>query len=150
MSKDNLITIQFDPKDLVTMAMDAKELIFNPEAEDAVIKLLELQEMVDNTVQLVKQSIAQQGLEYNPNFSSVVGDRLKANYSYAGSKYGFNPSDVKRKDPRYFKKRVVYSLDSKAVEKYEMAHKGRLPKGVVKKARSKNLNFRLTGGGDDE
>lgn len=137
------ITITIKPKDIVRLQDDASTLVFNPEAEKALLQLLDLQAMVAVAVGAVKNAIVEQGLAYNPNFTSVGGDQIKANFSYAGAKYKINAEEVKRFRPPYFVPKTTYSIDSKLVEKYEMKHKGRLPKGIVKAERNKNLSFKV-------
>lgn len=137
------ITIQINPADIVRLQEDASSLIFNPDAEQALLQLLELQGVIGQAIEAVKLAIIQQGLQYNPNFTSVSGDRIKANYSAAGAKYKINASEVKRFRPPYFVPKTTYAIDSKLVEKYEMKHRGRLPKGIVKVERNKNLSLKV-------
>lgn len=142
---ETAISVHLDIKqaDLITLAEAGGEMVLNPQAEDAIIKLLELQTMVDSTVAFVKDQIVAAGQELDPQFSTVVGDKLKANYQFSGAKYKLQPGRKEFPAP-LFKREVKVSIDSKAMEKYETEHR-RLPKYVERAVRKQNLQFKVRG-----
>ena len=139
MTKTDLV-VRIDPAEIVALQQDGKTIVFNPAAEDAIIRLLEIQREVDGAVEYLKAEIERQGLEYNPNFSSVKGDKIKVNYSAAGAKYGDN-GNCKKRSPKFWKKTVKWGINSAAVDKYR-AEKYRLPAGIVSLPRSKKVQFK--------
>jgi hypothetical protein len=143
------LTVSIDMNHVMQLAEDGKNLVFNPNAEEAILQLLELQNAIDSVISMVKNGITDQALAYNPAFTSVSGDKIKATYSAAGAKYGVDFNKVKHPRAPFFNRKVTYSLDTKLVEKYEMKHKGRLPVGVFKRDRNKNLTFRLKAGSNE-
>lgn len=145
----NKLTVTIDMEHVMQLAEDGKDLVFNPNAEAAILQLLELQNTIDSLINMVKNGITIQALDYNPAFTSVTGDKIKATYSAAGAKYGVNFNEVKHPRAPFFNRKVTYSLDTKLVEKFEMKHKGRLPVGVYKRDRNKNLTFRLKAGSNE-
>lgn len=139
----NKLTVSIDMEHVLQLAEDGKSLVFNANAEVAILQLLEIQASINQVVEAVKSGITIQALDYNPAFTSVTGDKIKATYSAAGAKYGVDFNKVKHPRAPFFNRKVTYSLDTKLVEKFEMKHKGRLPVGVYKRDRNKNLTFRL-------
>lgn len=143
-AEQSVVTVQVNLTELMQLAEDGKTLVFNPAAEDAIISLLDIQDRVNNTVEFVKAEIERAGLEYTPTFTSVGGDRLKANYSASGAKYKEDPDAeiIQRRAP-FWTRKVSYSPNGKEVEKYEMKHHGKLPNGIVKAVRKSSIRFNL-------
>lgn len=140
----SVVTVQVNLSELLKLQDDGGKLVFDPKAEDAIIQLLDIQERVNNTVEFVKAEIERQGLEYAPGFSSVGGDRLKANYSASGAKYKEDPQgDIQQRRAPFWTRKVTYSPNSKEVEKYEMKHHGKLPNGIIKAVRKSSIRFNL-------
>lgn len=135
---DKAITIKVDPKNLITLQDDAKKLVVKPEAEDALLKLMEIRDNIDEAIDMVKDEIAQQGNKIMPGFSGVESEKLRVLYRAYGSKYSF----VKGiKCPEEFVKTSERSsVDSKAVDEYLREH-GELPEGVQVADRSKSLSI---------
>lgn len=138
------IVVSIRPNDILELSHDAKELVFNPAAESAIIQLLSIQKQVDEAIKLVKDEIIRQGLDYSASFTAIVSPGLKANYSAAGAKYVEDTEvEIEQRRAPYWKREVKYSIDSKMVEKFEQRHHGHLPNGMRKAARNKNLSFKI-------
>ncbi len=147
---ESKLSVVINLGELVKAKEEGSMLVFNPSAENGIIKLLDMHKRVSEAIAFVTSEIERQGLEYNPNFTSVVGDIIKANYSAAGAIYKEDPENKpKHRKAPFWTKKVTYGIDSKEVSKYEMKHRGRLPVGITKPLRNKKIQFKVKGGSDD-
>lgn len=138
----SLITI--DVNEVAALADKSGELIFTPEAEDALVKLLQMQEMVNAAIEFAKEKIAETGEEMMPGFSGVASDKVKVSYRQYGGKYGFEQS-LKDEIPEEFIKTTTTtrnSVVSKEVEKF-VKEKGGLPNGIYERPRAKKMSIEL-------
>jgi uncharacterized protein YlzI (FlbEa/FlbD family) len=133
----NELAIRINPAEILKLQQDGKNIVVEPKAEEAIARLLEIQREVDGAVEWLKGEIERQALEYNPNFTSVKGDKIKINYSAAGAKYK-DTGASRRHSPRFWKRKVTFSIDSAAVDEY-YARLGRLPQGITRAIRKKNI-----------
>ena len=133
----NKIIIYTD--EISKLALEAGKLVFKKEAEEELVKLLEIKKKIDETIEKVKEQIKQAGESILPNFKGVEGRRVKAIYSYHGAKYEIQ-------DPQKaqgFYRIVVYEKpDTETIDNYVKEY-GELPEGVVAKEREKSLSLRL-------
>ena len=127
------------PDEISRLAIEAGKLVFKKEAEEELIKLLEIKKKIDEAVEKVKEQIKQAGESILPNFKGVEGRMVKAVYSYHGAKYEIQ-------DPQKaqgFYRIVVYEKpDTETIDNYVKEY-GELPEGVVAKEREKSLSLRL-------
>ena len=127
------------PDEISKLALEAGKLVFKKEAEEELVKLLEIKKKIDETIEKVKEQIKQAGESILPNFKGVEGRRVKAIYSYHGAKYEIQ-------DPQKaqgFYRIVVYEKpDTETIDNYVKEY-GELPEGVVAKEREKSLSLRL-------
>ncbi len=135
----NQIVAKVNLAELVELADDGKAIVVNPEAETSILRLLEVQKVVDEAVERLKLEIEKQALDFNPNFSAIKGTKLKINYSAAGAKYKATGT-AGRHDGRIWTKKVSWSLDSKAVDEYK-AKRGHLPAGIIENVRTKSIRI---------
>lgn len=96
MQNDKIITVDLD--DLGKLVHDGENIVLNPEAEEALLKLLALQQRVNDAVEAAKVRIESKALEYNPNFTSVRADRLKVGYQAFGGKYAVDELQIAKPD----------------------------------------------------
>lgn len=138
-TKNTQITIK--PDEIKILAQEGEKFIFKPQAEEQLIKLLELQELINKTVEDVKNKIAEAGKSINPNFRGVIGDRVKCIYRAYGAKYSYDWK--KRTDCMPFlKEKVVYTVDSDRVDKY-LKEVGEMPDGISLSDRNNTLSISL-------
>jgi hypothetical protein len=127
------------PDEIDRLAKESCELIFKKEAEEQLIKLLEIKKQIDEVIENVKEKIKQAGESILPNFKGVEGKRVKAIYSYHGSKYEIQDKEK----ARGFYQEVVYvKPDTKTIDNY-VKEVGELPEGIITKEREKSLSLRL-------
>ena len=110
---NNELIVKINPTEIFQTQNEGKDFIVNPNAEKAIIRLLEIQAEVDKAVELLKSEIERQALEFNPNISAIKGEKIKINYSAAGAKYKdngeakFHSSGRKRPRGQLIQKRLM-------------------------------------------
>lgn len=131
--------VKVNAGELLKLEKDGEGIMFDHKAEDAIVRLLEIQREVDGVVEYLKSEIERQALEFNPNFTGLKGSKIKINYSASGAKFK-DTGEVKFHREKFWTKKTVWSLDSKAVEEYK-AKNYKLPKGVVEVHRKKTIRI---------
>ena len=127
------------PDEITELALEAGKLVFKKEAEEELVKLLEIKKQIDEAIEKVKKQIKQAGESILPNFKGVEGKRIKAVYSYYGAKYEIQDKEK----ARGFYQEVVYvKPDTKTIDNY-VKEVGELPEGIITKEREKSLSLRL-------
>lgn len=142
--KQTAIVISVDLNELGLLVDNGKDIILTPKAEDGLIKLLELKEMVDNAMSTAKKMIEEAALNFNPNFSSVQSDKVKIGYRFFGGKYAVQDGFDGRSLPAELvevETKIVYKLNTKAVDKFAKTH-GSLPLGIVVIPRNKQITIK--------
>lgn len=122
--------IEIDTEDIQRMARQGEEIVFEAEAEDALFQLLQLKKRVEDALEDAKQRIEASALEYNPNFTSVQGDKVKVGYQYSGQKYKLDESSLETLPEDMYKVETKYSPVSQAIDKFYKDNK-ELPIGVI-------------------
>lgn len=133
------ITVVIDPVEIVKLQQDAKDIMVNPDVEDAIVRLLEIQKEVDGAVEALKSEIERQALEFNPNFSAIKGEKIKINYSASGAKYAADGT-AKNHRGKFWTKKITWSLNSKAIDEYR-AKQYVLPTGIKEVQRRKTIRI---------
>lgn len=139
MANSGDMIVKVNAGELLTLEKDGESIIFNPKAEDAIVRLLEIQKEVDGAIEYLKSEIERQALEFNPNFTGLKGNKIKINYSASGSKYK-DVGGVKFHRDCFWTKKTVWSLDSKAVDEYRAKYY-KLPKGIQEVHRKKSIRI---------
>lgn len=131
--------IVIDPKELAIFAQEGGKFLFKPQAEEYIIKLLEVQKMATEKLEEVKSTIEKMGLELNPNFKGVKGEKVSCIYRKYGSKYEY---DWKKKEEcmPFLKEKKYYSVDSEKVDKY-LEDVKELPEGITESQREEKLTI---------
>ena len=140
----NTNIIKINPNDIEILAEEGDKFIFKPSAEEALVKLLELQKYINEVVENVKNNIAEAGQSINPNFKGVIGDKVRCIYRSYGAKYKYDWAKRLQAMPFLIEK-TSYSVDSKKVEDYLKEVK-ELPEGILDANRTNQLSIML----DDE
>jgi hypothetical protein len=136
------IVVKFDPAVLVEAKETAGTIVLNPSAEEAIVKLLQLEQQVSDAVKFVKAEIERQGLEVSENFTSVTSDKLKINYSASGAEFAIDEKKRKRYPAELFTTKVTHTPVSAAIKAYRKKNK-KWPIGVVVKQRAKSIRISL-------
>lgn len=130
------IVIELD--DAVKLATDGKSFVLNPAAEASIVKLMDLQESIEKALKTVKESIKEQGLKINPDFTGASGDIIHASYRHFGAAYKVNASKA-AKD--FYVTVTSYRPNTTAIEAY-LDSSGKLPDGVESNKREKVISIR--------
>lgn len=131
--------VKVNSAEILRLEKDGEGIIFDPKAEDAIVRLLEIKNEVDGAIEYLKSEIERQALEFNPNFTGLKGEKIKINYSASGAKYK-ETGDIKFHRDAFWTKKTVWSLDSKAIDEYK-AKFYKLPKGVQEVHRKKSIRI---------
>lgn len=131
------------------LVQDGTDIYFSQEAEEALVKLLEIQKQVEEAVKSAKEILEAKGLEMNPNFKSISGDKVRVGYRYFGSQYAVDESRVNEIPTELYKTKTSYSVETKALENYLKQHEG-LPLGIVEKDRKKTITISIIGESDGD
>ena len=82
MANSGDMIVKINSAELLQLEKDGETIVFNPKAEDAIMRLLEIQKEVDGVVEYLKSEIERQALEFDPNFVALKGliiQRLERN-----------------------------------------------------------------------
>lgn len=122
-------------------AQEGGKLIFKPEAETELLKLLELKDMVDNAIEHVKVDIEKAGKGISPDFTGVVGQRVRALYRVFGEKYTYDKALVEKARP-YLSEFTIRKVQSGVVDDY-VKREGTLPEGIIEKERVPKISLSI-------
>ena len=128
-----------DTDEIVISANKAGEFVFEGKSEEDLIKLLDIQERLENVIKQVKTNLEKQGLKSNPNFTGVRGDKVKVQYSAHGALYKIG--NIKEIEPDFYNKKVSYSPKTAIIEAYVENHDGKLPAGIIANDRKKSITI---------
>lgn len=140
------ITITIDPMALDVLKREGGELVLKPDAEKAIMAISQWQQQCEAALDIIKTAIEAAGLTYDPHFQSVQGDYVKVTYQDSGAIYAYDPEKIRRYNAPFFKTKMVRALDSTAIAEFEERNNGRLPTGVFKPKRRKNVVIRIKKG----
>lgn len=123
--------------ELITNAcIDAQKFAISAKSEKSLVQLLDIKEKIDEFVEIVKDGIVKEALKFDPNFTSVSGDKIKIEYRETGAKYGL--IDHETVDGRFVTLTERMAVNTDEVEQYWERH-GILPAGVIRKERKKTV-----------
>jgi hypothetical protein len=131
--------IKIDPQKIAQLAEESNKFLFKPEAEQKLIDLLMLKELIDSTIEEVKEKIATAGKKINPNFKGVIGENLRCIYRVYGTKYKYEWKKKAAAEP-FLKKKEYWNVDTEAVDKY-VDEVGELPEGIYEADREEKLSI---------
>lgn len=132
--------ITIDTKELESLVKESDGILFSPEAEKTLIKLLDIQDSVETAIKEAKEKIGETALKLDPNFTSVLGKDIKVGYRYFGAKFDTVPGLEDSISRNMVDKVIKYNLNSKKVEEHEQ-DTGKLPDGVMIRDRKKTITF---------
>lgn len=101
--------VRLDTKQLTLLKKQGSNLLVDPQADKAIITLLDAKDKIDEALKQIKQEVFKQGERIQKGFTGVEGQHILFYRANGGTRM---------------------SLDRKYVEEYKEKH-GDLPKGVV-------------------
>lgn len=140
--EDNQIVLKVEAKEIAELGDKAKKLVFKPEFEEQLTKLLKYQKMVNDTVDMVRHEIQMSGDMLMPNFTGITGTTVKCKNQAYGAIYKFIDKSIV--DPSFIKEfqTTRFNPDTKAIDDYK-AGMGKLPEGIEENVRTKSLSVDL-------
>lgn len=139
MANSGDMIVKINSAEILKLEKSGENIIFDPKAEDAIDRLLEMRRELNGAIEYLESEIERQALEFNPNFTGLKGSKIKINYSASGAKFK-DTGGAKIHRGKFWKKKVVWSLDSKAIEEYRNKNY-KLPKGIAEVARRKTIRI---------
>lgn len=128
--------ILLDSELIKNACIDAQKFAISAESEKSLMQLLDIKEKIDEFVEIVKDGIVKEALRFDPNFTSVSGDKIKIEYRETGAKYGF--IDHLAVNDKFVTMTERLSVNTDAVDEY-WQHFKLLPAGVIRKERKKTV-----------
>ena len=142
---------QIDIETLNELVTKADEIFLTAAGEKTLVKLLAIQDQIEDAITQAKAKLEAAALKTDPNFSSIQSDKIKVYYRAFGSKYYIDESNINLAPKEFYttQSKVTYKIDTKALEKAIDAS-GKIPAGIIEVERKKQLTFALkkNGGGD--
>ena len=132
-------SITVKPDKITDLAKEGEAFIFKPEAEEALIELLMLKELIDTTIDEVKDAIGKAGKDINPNFKGVIGDTVRCTYRKYGGKYKYDWGKKSMLDP-FLDEKTRYYVNTESVDAY-VKEVGELPDGISEVDREDKLTI---------
>jgi CTP synthase (UTP-ammonia lyase) len=135
------VKVEVDTAELAGLVQQGSEIVFTADAERHLVALLSLKDKVEEAIEQAKEKIEQTALKYNPNFTAVYGTEVVVGYRHYGHKYRIDDKYLDELPEQFYKRRVSYTADSTAVDKYIKAG-GQLPLGISPTQRSKKITIK--------
>lgn len=131
--------ITIDTNEIAELVAEADEILVSASGEEALLRLMEIQETVNSAVEDAKKQLEQSALRLNPNFRSIRGDRVKVSYRPFGAAYEYDENKLANLLKADFVDRSIkYTLNTKAIKTYIKTN-GQLPQGITPKPRRKRI-----------
>ena len=134
---------------LSKLVADADKIFIEPEGEEVLIQLLEIQKQVEDAIDQAKEILKETALKTNPNFRSIRADRVKVYFRQFGPKYRIDESHVQDLPKELYEIETKVKAKPKAIESWVEEHKG-LPLGIIEPEREKKISFSMKGDSSDE
>lgn len=124
--------IKIDKREILQLKTEGAKLVVKKEAEDCLLKLLDLKDLVDGALDEVKGNIIKLGKEaMGANFQGVVGARVKAVYRTYGERFTTT-------NKNYLKEVKITRTDNDKIELY-LAKNKKLPPNTIERERTNKL-----------
>ena len=123
-------------KNIADLTGKAGALLFKKSAEDELLKLIKLKDMIDLALLEVKTAIMKAGKEVSPDFNGVIGKRLKCVVRKYGDRYKFEEGC----DPKYVKEIVIRRANGDSIDE-ELEATGKLPDKIIEVEREEKLTI---------
>ena len=125
-----------DSEQITNACIDAQKFAISAETEKSLVQLLDIKEKIDEFVEIVKDGIVKEALKFDPNFTSISGDKIKLEYRETGSKFAL--VDNETVEGKFVTMTERLSVKTDEVEQYWQQH-GVLPAGITCRERKKTL-----------
>ena len=127
--------------DIKLLKAEGGDVVFNPDAEKYLVKLLQVEEVVNEALDYVKNQIGESGKRVHPGFKGFKGGVVDGVYRKYGEKYWYDKSRLDEAMP-YLKEITYFKVDSSKVDEY-LETVGEMPEGVNEKDRRPQLSLKF-------
>src|SRR3990167_3856095 len=134
--------MKIDIEKLDSLKKTADKIFLEPEGEEVLLSLLEIQKQVEDAIDAAKAKLEETALKLDPNFSSIQADKIKVYYRQYGARFKIDESKVAQIPKELYSEKVTYSPIVAEIEK-KVEELGGLPDGVIEPERPKQLTFSL-------
>ena len=135
--------IVISPSEITQFANEGGKLIFKKEAEDSLVKLLNLQKLVEEKIDEVKKAIETAGTAIGLGFKGIIGERTRTTYRLYGEVYGYRIEKLEElKAGGFINEKIMYKANSSKVQEY-LDTVGELPDGIDLRDRQPQLSISL-------
>lgn len=135
--------MQIDIEKLKKLKAESDKIFLEPEGEEILVELLELQEQVEEAIKAAKVKLEETALKLNPLFSSIQADKIKVFYRAYGTKYIIDESKIRFIPKELYTSKTTYTPESDAIDKFIDQNKGKIPDGIIEPERQKQISFSL-------
>lgn len=134
--------ITINLKELKSLRKKGAEIFITPEAENGLLKLLEMKDEIEEAISETKKNIEKEALKRNKNFSSIRGDKVKIQYRAFGQRFFIDESKLDQVPKEVYDKQVktYFKIKTKEIEKF-VKERGNLPIGVNEIDRKKSISI---------
>lgn len=132
MEKKDLVII--DKHEILKFKTEGSKLVIKKDAEDHLLRLLDLKDFIDKIIEEIKSEIIESGKKViGADFKGIVGEKVKAICRVYGDKY-------ETTNPEFIKEVVIKRVNTAKVEAF-VEENGKLPEGTVEKGRELKLTI---------
>lgn len=136
--KNDIISVNI--KQITLFKEEAGKLFFKPEAEEQLIKLLKLKNLIEKAVEKVKSQIKEAGEKtLGVDFRGVIGDKVRVIKKFYGQKYEIADENLASD---FIENVIVKKIKTEEVDEY-LKNEGELPAGIEFKDREQSLSIVL-------
>jgi hypothetical protein len=135
---DQILSIQINTKDIEIARTEGGKFLINKNAENGLLKLLELQEQVADTIEAVKILLSAE-MEKN-NTVKIEGEQVTVGKQFFGERYEIYDKDIALQN-EMAKQVTVTKVDITAVDDYLKTNNS-MPEGVKLRDRTASVTIR--------
>lgn len=125
--------ITIDKKQITQFVTEGSKMIFKKEAEEELLKLLKLKDQIEEAITTVKTNILEAGRLITPDFTGVVGNKLKCVIRKYGDRY-------KTTNPDFVKEIIIKRADGDKIDQH-LQETGKLPDDTTENEREEKLTI---------
>ena len=125
--------ITIDKKKIASFVRNGSQMMFKKEAEEELLKLLKLKDQIEEAITTVKTNILEAGRSITPDFTGVVGNKLKCVIRRYGDRY-------KTTNPEYVKEIIIKRADGDKIDQH-LQETGKLPDNTTENEREEKLTI---------
>jgi len=86
--------MQINIEKLEKLTLEADKIFLDPEGEEVLLQLIEIQEQVEQAIKTAKQVLSAKALSLDANFKSLSSDKVKVYYRSYGAKYFVDEKNI--------------------------------------------------------